>query len=158
MKTELEEKAVNAIMWITDILNRYNIPYQISGGFAAKIYGSPRPLNDIDIDIPKDSFEKIISGVKEYIIDGPCDYKDKKWNLYLMTLNYKGQKIDIGSAHIKIYDDKSGAWRPFTTNFKKSVWREVAGRKVPVMPKEELIFYKKFLDGEHQKMDIEALL
>ena len=157
MEIELEEKTKNALIWITDILNGHQIPFQISGGFAAKMHGSPRLLNDIDIDIPKDKFEKIMSDVKEYVIHGPLYYKDKKWDLYLMTLNYHGQEIDIGSADIKIYDNKSGIWLPFTTNFEKSVWKDVVGMKVPVMPKEELIFYKRLLEGEHQKIDIEAL-
>ena len=157
MEIKLEEKTKNALIWITDILNRHKVPFQISGGFAAKMHGSPRPLNDIDIDIPKEKFGEIVSDVKEYIIDGPHDFKDKKWDLYLMTLNYHGQEIDIGSVDIKIYDNESKAWLPFTTNFEKSEWKEVAGIKVPVMPKEELIFYKNFLDGEHQKVDIKAL-
>ena len=103
----MEEKTKNALIWITDILNKYQIPFQISGGFAAKIHGSPRPLNDIDIDIPKDSFGKIMTDVKKYITYGPRHHKDKKWDLYLMTLNYHGQEIDIGSADIKIYDNES---------------------------------------------------
>ncbi|KKR62846.1 hypothetical protein A2643_00740 [Candidatus Nomurabacteria bacterium RIFCSPHIGHO2_01_FULL_39_220] len=157
MDIKLEEKTKNALIWIVDILNKHQIPFQISGGFAAKMHGSPRPLNDIDIDIPQDQFSKITSEVKKYITYAPGYFKDKKWNLYIMTLNYHGQEIDIGSADVKIYDNASQTWLPFATNFEKSVWKEVAGIKVPVMPKEELIFYKKFLDGEHQKVDIEAL-
>lgn len=52
-----QEKTINALKWIIKILNSKNIPYQISGGFAAKMYGSIRPLNDIDIDIPEDNFQ-----------------------------------------------------------------------------------------------------
>ena len=157
MPIPLEEKTKNALMWIVNILNKYEIPFQISGGFAAKLYGSARPLNDIDIDIPKDKFKKIINDMQEYIVYGPEDYKDKKWDLYLMTLNYCGQEIDIGSADVKIYDSGSEAWLSFTTHFDQSVWKEVAGIKVPVMPKNELISYKKYLDGEHQRVDIKAL-
>ena len=46
-----QEKTVDALRWIVGILEKKNILYQISGGFAAKLYGSSRPLNDIDIDI-----------------------------------------------------------------------------------------------------------
>lgn len=157
MEIQLEQKTIDALVWITSILNKYEILFQISGGLAAKLYGSSRPLNDIDIDIPKECFEKILKDVKEYIIFGPADYKDKKWDLYLMTLNYNGQEIDIGSADIKIYDAKTDKWLSFTTNFESSVWKDVAGMKVPVMPKAELISYKRFLDGEHQKIDIKAI-
>ena len=92
----LSETARNALIWITGILEEKNIPFQISGGLAAKIYGSPRPLNDIDIDIPRDGFAKILSAVEAYIVFGPADYENGKWDLYLMTLDYHGQEIDIG--------------------------------------------------------------
>ncbi|MFZ3016050.1 MAG: hypothetical protein WA101_03610, partial [Minisyncoccia bacterium] len=68
-----------AFLWIVNILNNKNIPFQISGGFAAKIYGSPRELNDIDIDIPDENFPDIYDGVKQYAIYGPEHYKDAKW-------------------------------------------------------------------------------
>lgn len=83
-----------ALEWIVGVLRKRQIPFQISGGCAAKIYGSQRELNDIDIDIPRDCFEKIIVDVKPFLIYGPSQYKDGKWDLYLMTLNYAGQEID----------------------------------------------------------------
>ena len=154
----LGEKEKSALRWIVGILNRHNVPFQISGGLAAKLYGSPRPLNDIDIDIPREKFEEIISDVKEYITLEPKDYKDEKWDLYLMTLNYAGQEIDIGSADIRIYDEKSNRWIPFSSRFDKSVWKEIEDLKIPIISKDDLIAVKKHLSGEHQKIDIAALL
>ncbi|MFA5773424.1 MAG: MazG-related protein [Candidatus Paceibacterota bacterium] len=158
MKIKWEEKTKNALLWITEILNKHNIPFQISGGLSAKLYGSPRPLNDIDIDIPEEGFKKIINDVKEYIIFGPKQYIDKKWDLKLMTLNYFGQKIDIGGTeYLKIFDSKNNKWLPFSTNFKKVVWLSFIGIKLPIIPAEELIKYKTYLDGDHQQIDINAV-
>lgn len=155
---QLEEKTKKALIWITDILNKHNISFQISGGFSAKIYGSPRPLNDIDIDIPEYGFEKIVDEVKEYIVFGPEHYVDEKWDLMLMTLNYFGQEIDIGgSENLKIFDEKNNKWLPFPTDFNKVVYFVVAGIKVPVIPKEDLIEYKSYLNGDHQKIDIDSV-
>jgi predicted nucleotidyltransferase len=147
MEIQVEEKTKNALLWITEILNRHNIPFQICGGLAAKLYGSPRPLNDIDIE-----------EVKEYIIFGPEQYLDEKWDLWLMTLNYFGQEIDIGGAiHLKIFDSQHDVWVPFPVDFAKVAWVPVAGIKVPVITKEDLIIYKSLLDGDHQQVDIIAV-
>lgn len=51
-------KVKEALSWITNLLQKYNIPFQIAGGLAAQAYGSNRKLHDIDIDIPEIDFQK----------------------------------------------------------------------------------------------------
>ena len=48
-----------ALKWIVKILRDHNIPFQISGGFAARIYGSKRELADIDIDVATDRLDEL---------------------------------------------------------------------------------------------------
>lgn len=146
-----------ALKWIIETLNKYEVPFQISGGCAAKIYGSPRELNDIDIDIPRDGFKKITADVKPFVIYGPSQYKDGKWDLYLMTLNYFGQKIDVSSGDQKISTKDRKEWINFDTDFSKSVNKKFLGILVPVIPAEELINYKQLLDGKHQQVDIKSI-
>jgi len=149
----------NALIWITTLLNNKSIPFQISGGLAAKIYGSPRPLNDIDIDIPEENFITIYEDVKPYIIYGPNQYKDKKWDCYLMTLNYFGQEIDIcGAYNTKITTKDNKAWLKLPTNLKNVNYQQYLGITLPVMPKQKLIDYKRQLDGGHQLIDINSII
>ena len=75
MKTEAKVK--KALKWIVNILNKYDIPFQIAGGFAAHFYGSERSINDIDIDIPEEHLETILADVKDYIIEGPGRIRDE---------------------------------------------------------------------------------
>ena len=154
---EIPEKAKNALKWIVGILNLRNIPYQISGGFSAKLYGSPRPLNDIDIDVPNNRILEISDAVKEYVIYGPAHYQNGKWDLTLMTLNYHGQEIDIGGGDDpKVSNQERTKWILIPTDFSHFVPMTVDGLDIKVIPPEELIAYKKHLDGDHQKLDIRA--
>ena len=155
-KLESIKKALEALHWIIGLLEKYEIQYQIAGGFAAKLYGSPRSLNDIDIDIPDNSFSAILSEITPYIIYGPARYKDGKWDCQLITLNYKGQEIDLtGSDTLKISNKDRTKWIPLKTS-SRSLKIRVDGIDLNVIHPQDLIDYKKELDGEHQLEDIKA--
>jgi hypothetical protein len=155
-KMKVNKKTITAFKWIVNILKKHRIPFQISGGFAGKIYGSKRPVHDIDIDLPENRFREILTEVKKYIIFGPSKYKSDAWDLYLMTLDYKGQLIDIGgSEKEKVCDIRNCKWRRIPTNFSTAKEIVVFGKKVPVIDPKELIEYKSYL-CRHQVEDIRA--
>ena len=144
-----------ALIWITDILKKHNIPFQISGGLAANIYGATRPLADIDIDMPEDKFALLHEEVKKFIIFGPEQYKSEKWDLLLMTLNYQGQEIDLGGAYqTNIFNEATGQWQSITEDLSKAVIHDVMGIKAPVIPRETLLAYKKVLSREVDLIDV----
>ncbi|MFA4819678.1 MAG: hypothetical protein WC613_01830 [Candidatus Aenigmatarchaeota archaeon] len=152
------ENTKEAFHWIIGVLKRYDVPFQITGGLAAKIYGSPRPLNDFDIDVPDERLREIVLDVRPYIVFGPAHHRDERWDILLMTLEYKGQEIDIdGGYGIKICDARTGKLVPVPTDFSHYEEREIFGLKVPVIPREDLIAYKRMLVGEHQQVDIQSV-
>ncbi len=152
-----QEKTINALNWIVEILNRRNIKYQISGGFAAKVYGSERALNDIDIDVPEENLPEILEEVKPYVIFDLQHINDGKWDMDLMTLNYHGQEIDIGGAYkIKVSNKDRTAWIPIPVDFSRVKKIDIEGIEVNIINPEDLIGYKKYLDGDHQLVDIKA--
>ncbi len=133
-----------ALSWITQLLESFDIPYQIAGGLAARVYGSKRELADIDIDIPQSGFNKILDNVKEYIIYGPTHYKDDHWDLYVMTLCYQEQEIDLTSTgNVKIFNSIKGEWESLETDLSKACRMEIMEINVPVIPKYDLLSYKK---------------
>lgn len=69
-----------ALIWITDILKKHSVPFQITGGLAARAYGATRPIIDIDIDIPEDKFDIIKNEVSSFITYGPDQFKSKTWD------------------------------------------------------------------------------
>ncbi len=145
-----------ALKWIVNILNKHQVSFQIRGGFAAKVYGSKRPLSDIDFRIDKGGIDKILPDVKNYVTHQPGEYKDEKWDIYGMTLSYEGQEIDM-CERVKIFNDNTQAWEDLKVDLSKSVIKEVYGIKIPIAVPEELIAYKHLLNGAHQVEDIQAI-
>lgn len=140
---------------MVSILRKQKIPFRISGGLAAKVYGSKRRLADIDIDIPEKYFKNLITDVKGYVKFGPAKYLDKNWSLLLMTLKYRGQEIDIcGAYRAKIFDNSEKRWIRLRTNFKSSCVKNVFGVLVPVISRKDLISYKNRLSRKVDTVDI----
>ncbi len=144
--------------FLLPIFENLHIPFQITGGLAAHIYGSNRPINDIDIDVPEDRIENLIPFFEKYIIFGPGHYRDAKWDLQLITLDYNGQEVDIGGAfQTKIFDDTNQFWVNYPANFSTTEFKNYLGLNLPLINPQELISYKKLLTGAHQKEDIIAI-
>ena len=146
-----------AFLWITDILEKNNIQFKISGGFAAKIYGCTRELADIDIDIPEKYIDLVAKEVSKYITYGPDQYKDDNWDLKLLTLQYEGQEIDIASAEAKIFNAESNKWEDSVSDLNRNTIMEVYGKKVPVETIDKLIEYKTKLARDVDIEDVRQL-
>lgn len=145
-----------ALIWIVNILDSKKVQFQVTGGFAAKLYGSPRELADIDIDINDDDFEKIIDEVRPYIIFGPEQFKDENWDLRLMTLEYEGQVVDI-CGEATIFDKNNKEWILIKTDFSNCNYINIYSLDVPVISKESLVNYKNKLLRDVDVEDIKAL-
>ncbi len=146
-----------AFLWITDILERHNIPYKISGGFAGRVYGVNRELADIDIEISEKDISTILTDVKDYVVYGPERYKDENWDLELMTLRYEGQDIDISGVEAKIFNQTSGQWERCNNNLTKPNILEVYGKTVPIENIDALIAYKTKLGRDVDIEDVRQL-
>ncbi|MFA5773524.1 MAG: hypothetical protein WC908_02515 [Candidatus Paceibacterota bacterium] len=154
----IEKNTETALKWIVNILQKHNIPFQIGGGFAARVYGVKRELADIDIAIPTDKLNELLSEVKDYITYDLRHYLDKKWDCIGMTVNYEGQEIDfVGAQGKKIFDEVNKEWITFENDFSNSEYKEIYGIKIPVMPKEKLIVYKSILKRDVDLIDLEEL-
>ena len=149
------EDTERAFHWILDILAKHRVPYQVTGGMAAKIYGSNRPLLDIDIDIPEDRFAEIVVDLQPYIQLGPKMWRGEGFKVYLITLRYKGQDIDIGGAYrTQIWNRAEKRWVPCTTDLNRYSMKLVLGRRVRVIRKDDLIAYKSMLDRRVDRVDL----
>ncbi len=153
------EHTVTALRWLTHLLDSLAIPYQLSGGFAAKMYGSPRPLNDIDVDIPDSTFPLLAPHLLPHSTFGPERYRDEKWDVLLMTLSHSGQDIDVtGATSARMTDATNVTWIDAPVDISSSLQLPVADMNVRIMHPRELAAYKALLNGQHQRIDIEAAL
>lgn len=147
-----------AFNWIISLLESNGIPFRISGGFAARIHGAKRELDDIDIDIRESDIDMLYPYIKDKLIFGPEMYLDESWDLYLATLDFNGQLIDLaGATKAKIFDLNTNQWVPFKVDFNDMVTCEVFGKKVKVIKVSDLISYKNMLKREVDISDIKEL-
>jgi hypothetical protein len=153
---DMEEKTRTALKWIADILNSHKVPYRIGGGMATFLYGSGRPVNDIDISVAGKYFAELLPVVKDYIVSGPKHYKNDKWDCDTLSLNYNGQDIDLTDVKTLLMSKKDGSgWIRNKEIYEKypNIDMEFEGVKVSLMNPQALLEYKQELDGEHQEFD-----
>ena len=147
-----------AFQWIVRLLRANNIPFQITGGLAARSYGSTRPLADIDIDVAEKDIPKIAKLAQDKIIFGPKHFHNKNWDLELMTLKYKGQEIDIGGAmNTKIFHHRTKCWVRIPSVIQKAKLGYLYGMRVPIVRKKELIEYKTILGRIVDRDDVRQI-
>ena len=148
-----------ALKWIVGILQKHNILFRISGGFAARVYGSKRELADIDIGMEKDYFPQILEDIKDYLVSGPEIYKDDELNLFAATLTYKWQDIDIYPiSALKFFNKKEKKWEDLQHTFSNIFFTEMYGIKVPIISRQNLIEYKNKLGREVDLIDVKEML
>src|SRR3990167_1274235 len=132
-----EEVVKKSLLWIVEIFKKHQVSFQVAGGLAVQAYGSNRKLIDIDLDIPEQDFEKIKPDVLPFITFGPARFRDKNWDLFLMTLNYYGQKIDLSGAYeAKIYNRQTNIWEKLNTYFSRANYINIYGLSLPIIARE----------------------
>ncbi len=148
-----------ALTWIVSILKELGVQFEIDGGLAAEMYGSKRELADIDINVSAADFDRVVSHVKEYIIFGPDWYKDENWNVYMITLKYAGQLIDIGSlGKIHFYDKVAGEWREYSGDLSESRTMNYLGIDLPFVNEIKLMAYKEEISRGVDRKDVGAMV
>lgn len=148
-----------ALKWVVEILEKHRVPFVVTGGLAAKTYGSKRALFDIDLDIPDDRFSDLLEDAKPYIISGPASYQDEHWKLFAMTLQYDGWNIDLsGAESAQTFDQKTGKWIPCPTDLSHFELCEIDGIKIPVMSKDDLVAYKRLVGRDTDLSDIDEII
>jgi hypothetical protein len=157
--TQCEQTIQAALVWLTDLLGRHGVPYQIVGGLAAQAYGATRPLVDIDLYMPFEQAQAVLADMQPYLVRQPLPHRSDSWDLVYLALDYQGAYIEIGdsSAHPRFFNRLDQHWEDQLIDYAASVTLHVHGLDLAVMPKDELIRYKTMLDREVDHQDIQAM-
>lgn len=156
MKQKRQTK--EALRFILDLFATNQVSYRISGGLAAKIYGSDRALADIAVELSNNDIILLLPFISEYLTYGPQRYQDDEWNLFLATLSYKGQLIDLcGTDEQYIYNKSTLQWEQERIDLSIFEEKVVFDILVRVTPKAELLSYKSKIAREVDFADINAI-
>lgn len=156
---EEELRVRPALEWIVDALNRHRVPYQVVGGLAARAHGGRRPVVDVDLYLPFDRATAALEEIRPHIYWGPGYYLDDHWDLTYLKANFGGQKVELGdsSTNPRYFNAEAGRWEAQRVDYGSSATIRVFGVEVKVMPKDELIRYKRHLGREVDLIDVEQL-
>lgn len=147
-----------AAQWIVGLLKYRNIPFLICGGLAAKGYGAERDLNDIDLFVPGEHFSSVVQAGQEHIFKAAGHYRAEGWDLTYVQFMYQGIKVEVGNADgPRIYDGGNQVWIPLDIDFSRYTVVNLLGLELPVMLKEDLIWYKSALARPVDIEDIRAI-
>ncbi|RLW65047.1 MAG: hypothetical protein B6D73_09605 [gamma proteobacterium symbiont of Stewartia floridana] len=160
MTKDIRQKQSKALCWIVSLLNQHQISFLICGGLAAIGYGSNRKLNDIDLFVTSNHFNKVVSLGDEYISKPAQRYCEatEGWDLEYVQFVYHDIKIEIGNSEgAKIFDSSTHAWTPLKLDFSLIEYKTILGIEIPLMDRKARIDYKKKLRRPVDLQDIEAM-
>jgi len=156
-KNEARDTA-GAFHWIIGLLKARGVPFRLTGGFAARLYGATRELADIDVEIPDDRMAELSADISHFLTFGPERYRDDEWDLPLATLVFAGQEIDLcGVYAAKIFDRFRQEWISYPADFDSVTRLTAYGLEAPVIPKSVLVDYKRKLGRKVDLADVEEL-
>ncbi len=157
--TEDTARIGRALGWLTGILARRRVPYQVVGGLAARAYGASRALVDIDLYIPLSHAQAALEEMRPYLVRAPLPHKSDSWDLVYLALQYEGVWIEIGDSETnpRFFNRIDRRWEPQVIDYEASRLAALYGCEVAVMPRDELLRYKAMLDREVDHLDIEEI-
>jgi|HubBroStandDraft_6_1064221.scaffolds.fasta_scaffold929198_1 hypothetical protein len=146
-----QESAYNALAFVIPLLDERSLRWAITGGFACYVYGVPRKITDIDIDVEacRDSpaFDSLAAALAPFTTQPLEHFVDQNYDNYNLEATYGGQVIDIcPMIDLKLFDKSSGTYLPFYSDgFPKIQTVDFFGLSLPLLSKELIIRNKEML-------------
>jgi hypothetical protein len=143
--TDLPDPYFIALAILHHCFAENDIRYQLTGGMAARLYGSSRALNDIDIEVNERDIERVQIALAEYVTKGLYRLIDDSFDIWMMTLNIDGTPVDISQAAPILLRGVVGSWQRFDAHIENSKIINVRGIPISVVELDGLLSYKTVL-------------
>lgn len=154
----MDRSLTTALRWISALLDAEGIPRQFVGGLAARVHGARRPLVDVDLYAPDEALARIAAAAGDAVVRHPEQHVDEHWDIRFMKLEHAGWSVEVGGADsARIRDARVGSWRPAAIDFEASETHSVAGVEIPVMPRHQLVDYKRALGRAVDARDLREI-
>ncbi len=160
MAEESSGNLKKALQILSEKLGVLGIDYGLTGGMAAKAYGSERSVRDVDIFFVKRDSDRIVEALQEYLKRGPGK-EDKKygsvWNIYF---EIEGVTVEFISNAIFDINGRTYSFHPSFNLFKRVKEKEIEGVKMKALSAEDIVILKSITQrGEEEgKHDIDDIL
>jgi hypothetical protein len=152
----ITENQVRALRVVVDTMRKDGIPYVVIGGLAAIAWGARRPLADIDIQLYHRDLGRIRLEFIDHIVSDITHYRTDTWDIDEMVLEIEHTTIDVCQSE-DFYVIRHNKKVRIPNYIDQAEWREVAGVRIPVIPRQALIDYKKFIARQVDLEDVAML-
>jgi predicted nucleotidyltransferase len=132
-----EDRFLAALDETIDALERAEIPYVLMGGIASACLGRPRWTHDVDLFVKPTDALRVLDALAAEGFETERTFPD-----WLFKASKHGQLIDIifrSMGDIYVDEEMLERARP----------REFMGRKLRIIPPEDLLVIKAVVHGEH---------
>lgn len=155
---DANQQMSDALRWIIDAFARTDAQYQAVGGLAARAYGATRPLIDLDFYVRSVDLPRVLTSVADACVWGPEHFRDENWDLTFAKLEKHGVQIELAQAEgARYYSREAARWLDQSVAFEDSQRRSVFGTEICVMPKNQLVAYKRALNRPVDRLDLHQL-
>jgi|TARA_B100000519_G_scaffold125470_1_gene108272 hypothetical protein len=98
----------------------------------------------------------VVQAGHQFISKAAAHRREEGWDLTYVQFKYEGVKVEVGNAdRAQIFDAQNRTWVALNIDFSRYETVHLLGLELPLMLKEDLIWYKSLLS---RPVDIEDVL
>jgi uncharacterized membrane protein YhaH (DUF805 family) len=153
-----EERAADALAWLSGLLADRGVRFAAVGGLAARAWGASRPLVDLDFFVSGEDLDRVEPDISPFVVRPLSTHRDEHRELSCLRLEYGGIPIELAvSEGARYREAATGEWHVAEIAFARCPRRQVLGIPLPVLAREDLLRLKRRLDRAIDRADVAAL-